>query len=333
MSFIYKIFSGNNLFNAIIIALFAVLLWLPSFMSGSLIPSQNLIPAMPFYQSISVLSEFNVLLSKIFAFIIFGMTAVFLNYLNTRFMLTTERNFLPSFFFVLITAIFPGIQELNPVLPASLFLLAALYLLFLTYKEERDSVRFFDIGLILGLGSLFYAPVIFFIILIWAGIVIMRPFYWREWIYPLLGVLTVYALIWGYYFIVWDDGEKIFQLLVLNLSPSFLFPETDNIGLIAVLYLFILIIIASIYILNAYQYRKVYIRLYFKVFFWAFLITMPIFLYNAGGSYNIVYIMSIPVVFLFSNYFATTTNKRAGGILFTLGFLFVLFMKIYEFAG
>lgn len=329
MGIIYRIFSGNNLLNAVIIALFAILLWVPSFISLPPVPMQDPIPAMPFYDFILRLVNVNIFLSRFIAFIIFGLIAIFLNYLNTKFILTPERNFLPSYFFILITSLFSGIQEFNPVLPASLFMLGVFYFILISYKDDRDSIRFFDIGLLLGTGSLLYAPILFFIILIWVAMIIMRPFSWREWLYPILGILLVYILVWAYYFVFLEDGNKIFQLLLINLSPSFLFPKAELTDYIAMLYLFVLLVIASVYILKIYQYHKVYLRLYFTIFFWAFVISALIFIYNTGESFFMLYLMSIPVVFLFSNYFATATKKISNRILFSFGFLLVIFIKIY----
>lgn len=330
MKIIYKIFAGNNLFNALIIGVFAVLLWMPSFISHETITFKSTFPPMPFYEFISGLIQYNIILSKILAFFIFITIAILLNFLNTKYILTPERNFLPSFFFILITSLFTGVQELNPILPASLILLAVIFFLFLTYKSEPDSLRFFDVGLLIGLGTLFFAPFIYFILLIWIGIIIMRPFYWREWVYPVLGVSSIYLLTWGYYYIFLDEGERIIRLFLNNISPVFITPEIDKFSIIAIVYLLILLVAASAYILKIYQYRKVYIRLFFQIFFWIFFLSLGIFFSIQGNNLHLIYLMALPMTFLFTNYFTGTNKKLGSRILFCLGFLLVIIIKIQE---
>ena len=327
---IYRLFAGKDSINAVLIYLFAVILWLPSFLLPQTMVFSGSDEFMPLNALLSGLNGYNIIVSKIVAFLIFITTAAWLNYMNTRFMLIPERSFLPSFFYILIASFFPGLHNLNPLLPAAFCLLTAIHMLFSAYKTEADSYRFFDAGLLIGIGSLFYAPLIWFILFVWIAIAVMRPFYWREWLFPLLGMIVPYSLVWGYYYVFLDSGFKIIQLLIVNLYPVFDLPELDVISLLVVIYLFIILVISSFYMIKVYQFRKIYVRLYFQVFFWLFLLSLIIFFYPAGANMGMVYILALPMAYLYTNYYLGTGKALSNRLLFLMGILLLIFVKVNE---
>ncbi|MBL8000562.1 MAG: hypothetical protein JNL05_01255 [Flavobacteriales bacterium] len=55
----------------------------------------------------------------------------------------------------------------------------------------------FDAGLLLGLATLWYVPYAFVVVAVWAGVAVMRPFQWRDYLLPVLGMGVVLFLAWG----------------------------------------------------------------------------------------------------------------------------------------
>lgn len=55
----------------------------------------------------------------------------------------------------------------------------------------------FDAGLLLGLAAQFYMPYAFLLVVVWASVSVIRPFQWREYLIPLVGVVLVFYLAWG----------------------------------------------------------------------------------------------------------------------------------------
>jgi len=55
----------------------------------------------------------------------------------------------------------------------------------------------FDAGLLLGAATLWYVPYGFMVVAIWAAVAVMRPFHWREYVLPVLGLAVVLLLAWG----------------------------------------------------------------------------------------------------------------------------------------
>lgn len=55
----------------------------------------------------------------------------------------------------------------------------------------------FDAGLLLGLAAQFYMPYGFLLVVVWASVSVIRPFQWREYLVPFVGVVLVFYLAWG----------------------------------------------------------------------------------------------------------------------------------------
>lgn len=55
----------------------------------------------------------------------------------------------------------------------------------------------FDAGLLLGFAAQTYVPYAFLIVVVWASVSVIRPFNWKEYVVPLLGLVVVFYLAWG----------------------------------------------------------------------------------------------------------------------------------------
>ncbi len=192
-----RLFSGDKVFNAFMIILLGALLWVPSFISLKTSAFYYPVRPMPLYGFLARGFEGQVFLSKIFAFLFLLFQAVLIIRMNARFILIQNRTFLPAFFFLLITGFYMPLLNFSEAIFGSFFFVIMLDLLFSTYKKEPNTYRFFEAGLVLGIASLFYARLIYFLPFIWVVAIITRPFLWREWLYPVLGAAVPYILIIG----------------------------------------------------------------------------------------------------------------------------------------
>ncbi len=55
----------------------------------------------------------------------------------------------------------------------------------------------FDAGFLIGLAAQCYLPYVFLMVVIWASASVIRPFAWREYLLPLIGVVLVFYLSWA----------------------------------------------------------------------------------------------------------------------------------------
>ncbi len=329
MRTLYQLFSGSNPLNSMVIIIFAIFLWLPSIYSANSMDLQFPDNPMPLFGILAGIFEKNILLSSIFSFSLFMLNAFLLSYLNTRYILVPERTFLPAYFYLVIGAFFPGLYQLNPFLPSSFFILLILFWFFKSYKADDNSRLFFETGLLLGTAGLFYAPSLYFILFVWISLSVLRPFFWREWVYPVLGVLTIFLLTWGYYFVVYGKPTEFFYLLSLNINPALMEVKLPLAEMIAVSYLIIMTILSSIYMVKVYQYRKIYARKYYIIFFWLFVLCLIIFLFLSGDNYSMFYVTGFSLSYILTNYFVYSKKILLRKyLLFTLSFLLVILVVL-----
>ncbi len=128
----------------------------------------------------------------IFSFVILFLILFLLVNFNTSQFFINERTFLPATLYILFSALFPQCQVLNPVLPAVVFLMLAIRRIMDSYRKPDIAYNFFDAGILISIGSLFYANMIWFGLLVIVGIAIIRTGNIKEIGIAILGLVTPY---------------------------------------------------------------------------------------------------------------------------------------------
>ena len=101
----------------------------------------------------------------------------------------------------------PALLSMYPSLIANFFIIIAMYQILTLYMEKEAYSKIFNISILLAIGSLFYFETIILLLFIWLTFNIYRIYFWREWVIPILGFLTVYLFLGVYYF--WTDKLDI----------------------------------------------------------------------------------------------------------------------------
>ena len=251
------------------------------------------------------------------------ITGFLLIRLNTRFIFIQDRTHLPLLFFLMLAGSYPPLERLNPVVPASIFLLIALERMLESYRVDRLSMNPFEASILLGIASLFYAPACFFILVIWIAQGLLRPQYWREWIYTLLGFALPYIVLYAYYYLAGRSfGDETRQILsfLSDRTPQLVLPVTYRLFFG---YVLLLVIMSSFQLLRVFQAKKILARRAFNLLFWWFLTCAGIFLFVPAVSIEIFLLSFIPVAFILSHYFQYAKVKP-----WLIEFFFLAFVSL-----
>ena len=111
------------------------------------------------------------------------------------------------------------------------------------YKETLAPI--FNLGMLFGVSMLVYKPAVLLIFLFMASLLIIRPFYIREWLLGLMGILTPYYFAGVYLFLA---GKFSWPALVPSVHlarPALPASVMVNLG---VLLLVILFLIGGVYL-------------------------------------------------------------------------------------
>lgn len=154
------------------------------------------------------------------------LQALWFNSMVNSFNLLGKPTFLPALMYVVLSALFVPFLTLSAPLICNFLILAMLQKLFATYKIPDAKSVAYDLGMIVALGALIYLPFIFMFIIIWAGLVVFRPFNWREWAAAVIGFATIFFFLAVIYYLT--DRLPLFVKIWLPLASAF--PTTIHIS-------------------------------------------------------------------------------------------------------
>lgn len=129
--------------------------------------------------------------------LVIGVLAVQLTGTMNAAELADRRNHLPALLFPVLLATLAAPGSLGPAFLGMPFVLWAMRRTWSLTSGNPAGSPLFDAGLLLGIATLFYMPYAFLVVVVWASVSVIRPFQWREYLLPLLGLSLVFYLAWG----------------------------------------------------------------------------------------------------------------------------------------
>lgn len=116
--------------------------------------------------------------------------------------LLSRSSYLPALAYILVTALFPEWWQLSSSMIVNTMLIWVLGIITKLFNSSNPKTHVFNAGMIVGVASFFYFPALAFTLLIFFGLMILRPFRLSEWLVSLLGVFTPYYFLFGILFLM-----------------------------------------------------------------------------------------------------------------------------------
>jgi hypothetical protein len=324
-----RLFKGNNPGVIILIAVIFIAVWINPFLHPSVASSLKFsTDPMPLYGILSSLAGKNYFTGLVSsAVMVIAVSFLLVNFNTTSFFIN-ERTYLPALIYILSGGFFPECQVLNPALPASIFFMLAVVRIIDGYRKAGVPGNFFDAAILISTGSLFYANLIWFGVLVIIGIAFIRTVDISAIAIALLGLLTPYFLTFGIYYAA---GKDIRALLTLIGNNLFLRTEGFQFSKVTIAMLIIssiMVVMSLFYLVSMLNTKKIKSRKTFSVLIWAFLICIAVYFILPSASVEIVWIAAIPVSYFLTHYFVFIKKKLMPEILFAALFLCVLILQI-----
>ncbi len=262
-----------------------------------------------FYMGLNYLFGKSVIACHIISLLLFVFQAALFNVILVRRKVYNENTYIPAFFYSILGLLIFDVTTLSPELLGLTFILFALDSLFSHLELRRkNDINLINLGLYIGIASMFYLPYIVYIVATSLGLLLFTNTIKRRYLLMLFGSVFVLLVIWVYYFLSGAQGDffrsLIQPLFVFNYKVYF---TTKSILFIVVIPLFYLVI--SIFVtfqshgFTNYQVRVqslFFLFLLFQLFAW--------FLWSQkSGSSLIVY---APVFSFFYTHFFLILRKR-----------------------
>jgi len=319
--------TGPGVIFLIIVTLMAI--WVSAFLNP---PIDSVFhyetEPMPLFGLLKLVIGNNHFLGVVFSLSLVSLIAFLIVNFNTTVFFINERTFLPAVIYILFGGLFPQFQVLNPVLPASLFLMLAIIRIIDGYMKPGTAYNFFDAGILISIGSLFYANLIWFGLLVMIGIIMLRTGTLGEITISILGLITPYLLAFGSYYVIGKDMEDLMSLVENNLfsrSESYLFSRLT----IAALIFACMIVLVSLFNLGTFMStKKIKSRKTFSLLIWVFLISIGVYFVLPSVSVEIVWLTGIPVSYFLTHYFVFAKKKMVPEIFFSVLIVLILLIQI-----
>ena len=300
-----RIFKNARVAGMAGVIIFGVALFMISF-TGKTAPLE--FPGMPFYELIFGAIHRLPFLNRIVTLLLVLLLCFILFRIGLHYFLLDNRSYMPAFFFLFIVVVLPGAHQVTPALVGSVFYLLCFAILFGLHDDPPDTFRVFHASLVLALGSMFYMKLIWFVPLIWISLGTLRSVTLRELFYPVIAYLLLLLFLLSWYWGIRDDAGTLGDLLRENLSFRSAFIVRHFSVYAYYGYLLLLVLLASVYMVNRFQARKTYIQNIYQVMFYQFVAGILFFMFIARFSITGVVYIAFPVTFILSYYFHRRKN-------------------------
>jgi hypothetical protein len=195
-------FKSNNPFLFVSLILLAIVLWIDGFLFYEQV-SLDYENAAPLYIPIARLFDTYRFWSVLLSFLFLLLQAFMFNRIITDKNLVDRNSHLPGLVYIVLMSNSFTLFGLHPVLFANFFIILALDKIFEVYNEENVYLEVFNVGFLISMASLFYIPVVWYIVLVVSALLIYYLLNPRGILAAIIGFVTPYVFVALYYF--WFD--------------------------------------------------------------------------------------------------------------------------------
>lgn len=255
------------------------------------------------------------------SFLLIYSQASLLNRICSSQKLLPKQNYLPAMAYVLITSLLPDWNYFSAPLLINSLLIWIYYRMILLYNSNSAAAGIFNIGLMIGLVTLFYKPAVVFALLIWLALFIMRPFIVREWLIGLLGLTT------PYYFLIillYLTNNWSWQKIIPSIRFALPAMPSSVLTTISIALLIIPFIIGGVYVQNNLSKMLIQVRKNWSLLLLFLIVSTLIILISGGSNYSNWLLCALPITV-----FHAALYYYAGNRVFPLVVHWILFFYTF----
>lgn len=157
-------------------------------------------------------------------FLFVGLGVVLISLISVKQEVTEKLNYFPVFIFLCLSIVSVNPQQITPQIFTNVFVLYSIYKLLDTYRKENvlnhlfEAAFWLSISAYITISSVISFPLFFIVLLI------LRPFYWRDWAIAILGFLAPILMCEGIAYL--SDFTQWYLFKSISLFLQFLKPPS-----------------------------------------------------------------------------------------------------------
>jgi len=238
--------------------------------------------------------------------------ALLFNHIVNQHHIMRYHNYVVALMWVIYSGLFPiwlgfGVHHL-----AMIFLLLVLDKVMDVNTYDATYGKLFDMALLLGVGSLFYFPLVYFMIFLIITLIMFSVSSWREMVIPLLGFLFPFFVCFAIAYLC-NSLESTIHACFSVFPLQFIFIGLEGVLFwISALLILFMMSYGIIYYYSKYFSSLILLRKFMKMFSLLIIICMIVFIFNKNINLLNLYFILIPAT-LFSSYYLYHENKTYYG--------------------
>ena len=256
-----------------------------------------------------------------FGLIFFLLTTTLMILVNARLRLIDKSTYLPALCYVLLTGGAGEIHLYHPAIIATILLVTGFILLAGAFESERLSYRFFTVPVIISIATFFYQYMYVYMLVVWLVIAVLRPGYWREWVFSILGFALPIFFAFSWFFLVDDDYTAISTFFDEIFALQRATPSLSTTTIIFFASCTLLITIIFGHMLPYVRSKKVIFRNRYYLLIMIGVVTAGMIFVVPDMLPQAWYLLAFPMSFIASDYLASTKSIRWGTIVLSLLFV------------
>ena len=310
-----KLYKSNSPVMHLFTIIVAALLWLPIFCNPQWTPP--IAEGSVLYRDLQGWLLPNPWVSQMIAFALMLIEAFLLLRIDLRFIIVEDKVIMPPLFFVLIISLFSRNYNLLPALLGNLFLLMAMVRTLDSERVPEQKRLYFEAGLLIGIGTLLFPPLVAMTLFVFATQFIMRFFDIREFLASVLGFVVPFVFyLFGMFMI--DEPAQFWQRMEqIGITQHF----TVKLSIVqysAVGFMALFTLVALLTMTQYIRMYKVTTRKYFTLFIWLIIISVAGFFLIPCAGLTMAVFPAMSLAFIASLYFMQIRRNALGELAFLL---------------
>lgn len=270
---------------------------------------------------------------QIFGLLVFFFHIFYVNYISLKHKMYNENNYLPALFYGILGLIFFNVVILSPQLLGLTFVLISMNYLF-THIETRNKIdgNLLNIGLFIGIASLFYLPYFLMIFVHIIGLIFFTNTIGRRYLLLFYGFGVPLIICWLIYVLY---GEA--NALIANYFNMLIHPETKQyLSYFAISIVLgttiVLFVIAFLKTLSGFGFTVFQVRIQKIMFLSAVVCSITFIVYTDKDGYGLV--MFFPWIAFFLSHFFLSIKKsykrEVTFAIYSLSIIFFYFVFLFQ---
>ncbi|MBR3493350.1 MAG: hypothetical protein IKH44_13750 [Bacteroidales bacterium] len=322
-----KFFRQSYAIQYVVIALMAIALWIPAFVSGKATMGLNE-PVTPIYNLVDRLLSFSPIAQHAFAFVLLMVETLIFNAIMVNNQIVGKVSTMGAFVFVLLMSLTRTQINLYPFILSLVFILLAISNLFEIYLMPNPELNLLKTGVFIALASMCYFPSIVLVLWVLFALPIAKKGSLRLELIPIFGFLFLYFVYFVWVFLFGD-----FQTLLTGYRDYFTSIKFSVRGFnYKIICLLAVLVVSTIFLLmgsgSASFEKTVAVRT--KISMTVIMAAFALLLLFFGGNVLMNGLIFIVLAILISYAFSYTSNTGWVNLFLTL-FLMLVFANHYYF--